>query len=199
MARIKILNGKTEGQEYDIPLGERRVLGRSQKADIPIPDSKMSRKHCVVESSLTGYIIGDLGSSNGTFVRDTRINEAILTNGDTAMVGNTRFIFFDDADYDKVETQSEIESKRTKMAKARSASKGNQDGYISAKASFCETCGLHITVEEREDKTARQEDGFWMCAKCITEYHELKDAGTVQDIATFTTHLRKKKHMGGAD
>lgn len=44
------------------------VLGRSNKADIVIPDESLSRSHCLLEYNHGDFFITDLGSSNGIFL-----------------------------------------------------------------------------------------------------------------------------------
>lgn len=55
--------------ERRLPLpGRVVVLGRSLDADVPIPHVSVSRRHALVELTRDGYVISDLGSSNGTYV-----------------------------------------------------------------------------------------------------------------------------------
>ncbi len=49
------------------------VIGRSSKCDIVISHESMSRQHCRIDFSDGGYFVTDLGSSNGVFIDDTKI------------------------------------------------------------------------------------------------------------------------------
>ena len=65
------------------------VIGR-EDADITIEDAEISRRHAEVRPSGDGIEIEDLGSTNGTFVNDQRIEGArVLSPGDVVRVGQT--------------------------------------------------------------------------------------------------------------
>jgi two-component system cell cycle response regulator len=65
------------------------MLGRGDDCDIRIPDNSVSRRHARIEPSADGYVVGDLGSTNGTFVNDTQLAApAPLQDGDYLRVGN---------------------------------------------------------------------------------------------------------------
>jgi pSer/pThr/pTyr-binding forkhead associated (FHA) protein len=70
-----------DGTAYDLS-GE-QTLGRSNDADITIPDPKISRKHAQFRVVGQQVIVEDLGSANGTRVNQRRIEgPAILFSGD---------------------------------------------------------------------------------------------------------------------
>lgn len=83
------------GPEKDrfLVLGDRNViLGR--EGDLPIHDSAASRRHAEVFKVGEMYFIRDLGSTNGTYVNDTRIDEEeLLREGDRIRIGSTVLIF----------------------------------------------------------------------------------------------------------
>jgi pSer/pThr/pTyr-binding forkhead associated (FHA) protein len=195
MARLVIETGSSAGQEFEIPLGERRVIGRSKRADITIPDPKMSRMHCVIESGLTGFYIIDLDSANGTWRGGTRIDEIGIGDKDRLRIGDTQVTFVDEADYDAPETQVSISTKRSKMAKAREAMRGRQDDYISAKSYFCETCGRHIPKEQRDSGDAEEIENKWMCVICVPRFNRLKKMKQVSTVDDFTAWLRRREMM----
>lgn len=69
------------------------TIGRSSEADLQIVDERISRIHCGVRAEGDAYIIKDLGSTNGTWVNDRRIQEVRLRFGDTIRVGHTVIAF----------------------------------------------------------------------------------------------------------
>jgi pSer/pThr/pTyr-binding forkhead associated (FHA) protein len=83
--------GPNVGHRY--PLFLRTLLGRSESADITLPDDRVSGKHCEVVVGPQGYTIRDLGSSNGTLVNAQKIQELDLREGDLVQVGYTVFKF----------------------------------------------------------------------------------------------------------
>lgn len=74
-------------------------IGRSQKCDLPIDEESVSRHHARVSFSGGGWVIEDLGSTNGTYVRDLRTNgRRALRHGDQIKVGRSilKFMAGDD-------------------------------------------------------------------------------------------------------
>jgi pSer/pThr/pTyr-binding forkhead associated (FHA) protein len=72
------------------------VLGRDASADIPLPDAEVSRRHARVYLQGGGYWIEDLGSTNGTFVKDRRlVGPHALADGETLVLGNNVSLLFE--------------------------------------------------------------------------------------------------------
>lgn len=71
------------------------VIGRDPDSEIALPsDVKASRVHARLTRQGAGYVIEDAGSTNGTFVNGTRINNTLaLVPGDTVLVGDTALRF----------------------------------------------------------------------------------------------------------
>lgn len=74
-----------------VPLGEYTVsIGRQHDCTVVLADPNVSRQHAEVAPSGTGFMVTDLGSTNGTSVNGTRINGSHqLTDGDELRFGNT--------------------------------------------------------------------------------------------------------------
>jgi hypothetical protein len=67
-------------------------IGRSAPADIILPDSRVSRAHCVVRLADDQLEVSDLNSTNGTFINGERIaGSAVLPVGSVLMVGSVSF------------------------------------------------------------------------------------------------------------
>jgi len=56
---------------------ERRVARSGQELVIELPDRRISRFHAAVERDDGGFVLSDLGSSNGTFLGDVAVNERV--------------------------------------------------------------------------------------------------------------------------
>lgn len=72
---------------------DQAVIGRSPECAISIRDINLSRRHCQVTSTPTGWIVEDLQSKNGTFVGGRRIERENLVDGQLIQIGKTRVIF----------------------------------------------------------------------------------------------------------
>lgn len=83
--------GENQHTAHRLPRTGDVSLGRSESADIQMPDPLMSRVHAVLHLG-ANLSVSDLGSSNGTIVRGSRIppNEPVpISVGDTIEVGST--------------------------------------------------------------------------------------------------------------
>src|SRR5512143_4138574 len=69
-------------------------IGRMDRAHLRIDDPKVSRMHAVLEVGDAITLI-DLGSEDGTFVNDKRINKCTLRPGDRIRVGSTTVVLED--------------------------------------------------------------------------------------------------------
>lgn len=77
-----------------IPLrAEPCIIGRSSKSDVQIDQESVSRNHARIASAPQGYVVRDLGSTNGTYVNDDLVEEAVLRDGDQLKIGRTIFKF----------------------------------------------------------------------------------------------------------
>ncbi|MEM8680437.1 MAG: FHA domain-containing protein [Planctomycetota bacterium] len=68
------------------------LIGRSLEADLKVGVSTVSRQHCEIYEFEHELVVNDLGSSNGTFVNDERIEgPTFLSPGDELRVGGVTF------------------------------------------------------------------------------------------------------------
>ena len=75
------------GREIPLPDGE-HLIGRGEDCRIRSDSKRVSRHHARVRVTPERVVVEDLGSRNGTWVRDRRIEGAAeLTDGDTVRVG----------------------------------------------------------------------------------------------------------------
>lgn len=87
MPAFIVLQGPSAGQRVEIT--EQTVLGRADNEFLQ-HDTEVSRRHAVVRTGPEGLTIEDLGSSNGTFVNDQRVQgSAPLSTGDVVRLGQT--------------------------------------------------------------------------------------------------------------
>ena len=67
--------------------------GRHPDSDIFLDDVTVSRKHAEFVRREGQFVVRDVGSLNGTYVRRDRIEEAVLRDGDEVQIGKYRMVF----------------------------------------------------------------------------------------------------------
>lgn len=71
------------------------ILGRAMQCDFLFNDAGISRQHAQIEQTPQGYIIRDMNSGNGTYVRGEKITGyAPLKDRDEFALGSVLFTFF---------------------------------------------------------------------------------------------------------
>ena len=96
IARLIVLSGWEIGRVVELTRGK-TFIGRSEAADVMIPEPLISRRHARVLHLRIGandfYEVADLGSSNGTFVNHSSVQHSGLVDGDTLQIGPVLFKF----------------------------------------------------------------------------------------------------------
>ncbi len=65
------------------------TVGRSPNADVSIGDPSISRRHCQFSIDSQGALmVRDLGSMNGIYLDNLRVNKAVLKPGDVVQIGS---------------------------------------------------------------------------------------------------------------
>ena len=89
-ARLKPVDG-TNGP-LDVAIN-RAVVGRSATSDVQVPTDDVSRTHAVIWQEAGSAWVGDLESSNGTFVNGERVKGPTpIVDGDLLTLGRTEFV-----------------------------------------------------------------------------------------------------------
>ncbi len=68
------------------------VIGRAAECDISVPADEMSRRHALVKPTQDGLNVEDLGSANGSYINNKRIQQGFLRPGDELRLDAVRFI-----------------------------------------------------------------------------------------------------------
>jgi len=69
-------------------------IGRSQESDVVVDHNTVSRQHAVIKLEAGQFRLYDVGSTNGTFIGDTRIHEpVVLEDGTVVTFGEKAFVF----------------------------------------------------------------------------------------------------------
>jgi hypothetical protein len=93
--QLLMRSGPTPGKTYDLSKNE-TYIGRDVNNDVVINDSEISRKHARVILQAGGYVIEDLGSTNGSFVNGQRLmGPHMLKPGELVMLGENVGLVFE--------------------------------------------------------------------------------------------------------
>lgn len=77
-----------------VPLGSETVLiGRATEAAVRLSDTSVSRRHAEIRPQGDGWVVVDLGSTNGTRVNGAVVTERRLQDGDAITVGDAALRF----------------------------------------------------------------------------------------------------------
>lgn len=72
---------------------EEMVVGRSEKADIQVDSTDLSRLHLLLRREHGQYTVLDLDSRNGVYLNGLRIHSAVLHEGDNLQLGSVVLVF----------------------------------------------------------------------------------------------------------
>lgn len=113
MPYLVIQSGENVGKKY--PLDSEVRIGRVQKnksrqAGVALSDPRVSRDHALIYGQSGGFVLKDLGSTNGTFLNNRKVNgEVYLKNGDLIRIGMHWISFRDESVNDDFETLDDFE------------------------------------------------------------------------------------------
>ena len=89
---LRATSGPLKGAEF--ALGTRTLLGRSGDSDIQLMEQAVSRRHALILLQGDGhYWLGDLDSTNGTFLGEERVESHRLQPGDVIHLGKSTLIY----------------------------------------------------------------------------------------------------------
>lgn len=96
-AILVLRGGEGEGDHYVLssPLTN---IGRHADSDISLVDITVSRRHCEITSDNSRFIVRDVGSLNGTYVNQKRVDVIELTQGDELQIGKFHLVFLERPD-----------------------------------------------------------------------------------------------------
>lgn len=87
--KVTVVEGdENKGKSFD--LGEELIIGRAEKCHIVLDDSYVSQMHARFFARGEGYMVEDLGSTNGTYLNRRRITSPVeVSRGDQVKIGKT--------------------------------------------------------------------------------------------------------------
>ena len=89
-----VIQGRNQGARYDLASQPGAVtIGRESGNVVQLDDKEASRRHAEIRRVGDGFVLGDLKSSNGTFVNDRQVERAELAGGDRIRIGRTVLVY----------------------------------------------------------------------------------------------------------
>ncbi len=121
MVDAKLVMFRADGERRDFAInGERTLVGRKNDCDIRIPLNEVSRHHAEFTIRQETVELRDLGSANGTFVNNKRVQNATLSPGDHVIIGPVVFTVQVDG------APKEIRPVKTKVRRQQPAGRSQQ-------------------------------------------------------------------------
>ena len=89
---LDVLQGPRQGRTFVFDRHDVFIVGRSRSVQCPMPeDTALSRDHFLIEINPPRCEVRDLGSTNGTFVNERRVERVRLNSGDRIAAGQSVF------------------------------------------------------------------------------------------------------------
>lgn len=99
MAALFVIQGFNRGARFELGDHDGAVtIGRESGNFVKLDDHEVSRRHAEIRRVGKTFIVGDLKSSNGTFLNDSRVERAELTGGDRIRIGRTVLAYSGDGE-----------------------------------------------------------------------------------------------------
>lgn len=86
MPRLVVLSEGLTGRSHELK-AEKTTVGRVEDNSFQVPDGSVSSHHCEIILKGNDVLVKDLDSTNGTFIGDKRITEAILKPSQVLRLG----------------------------------------------------------------------------------------------------------------
>lgn len=92
-AFLKVISGARQGLNIPLSTTDPLIIGR-RRGDLVLDDALVSGTHAQIIPRDEGWVIQDLGSTNGTLVDGRLVYETPLRPGAEIALGNTRMVLF---------------------------------------------------------------------------------------------------------
>lgn len=118
--RLVFMTGPNKGKVYYLK-GKRVLIGRGDKVDIQILDTKISREHAELSFVDNAYVISDLSNQNGIIINDEKVKQQRINDGEKIVIGQTviKYNFFDikeeQNEITEYDENNKVEEKKSKI------------------------------------------------------------------------------------
>lgn len=93
IAWLIVRKGPRVGQEFGLKRGTSLIGRHPSKCDIVLDDGTVGREHAKLRFEGGRFWIYDLGSKNGTYVNNHKVQKQMLMDGDQILLGETTLVF----------------------------------------------------------------------------------------------------------
>ena len=202
--KLVVLAGAKKGAAVPIKKSS-FIIGRSKECALRAGSEAISRKHCELKQSDAGITVQDLGSRNGTYVNDERIEGVqSLSHGDTLRIGPLEFRFESEAEIKKAKAPK---VKSVAEAVARVNSKGGSDSdlreddisdWLLGENTSGDSPAIGETLSMRTDETriSREKEELANLAPAEEEAPAESAEEAVEEEADDGKKKKKKKEPG---
>jgi serine/threonine-protein kinase len=177
---LDVLDGPRKGRSFVFDRHDTFIVGRSRFVHCSMPeDSALSRDHFLIEINPPRCEVRDLGSTNGTYVNEQRVDRTRLRSGDRIAAGQSLF---------RVRVEGVPPSGDSVGAAAAAVaddSPGTVTLGLNGRPILCAGCGAaappDVDVAATPDSGA-DEPLEWLCEACRAEV-----AAVPQPVPHYTT------------
>ena len=160
--------------ETAFPVESRVSIGRDPENDVHLSDSSVSRRHALIYMEDGKAILEDLGSSNGTYLNEIRVDKALLSSGDTLRLGKVTVWFLQEKELPKYIQMKEVQKVTQSVVSHAKTDKNNWAAdIVSRKGEIphfiqiggCSNCKVHQAYLTHTGTL--YEEGHPLHAKCV--------------------------------
>jgi eukaryotic-like serine/threonine-protein kinase len=175
---LEVLQGPRKGRTFVFDRHDTFIVGRSRFVHCPMPeDSALSRDHFLIEINPPRCEVRDLGSTNGTFVNEHRVDRVRLNSGDRIAAGQSVFQVRVEGSYVAINESASNSQMGTRTA---TSTLGTNGTLIR-----CVGCGASAPPDVEVASTSSATAGEaieWLCEPCRAEVSSLP-----QPVPHYTT------------
>jgi pSer/pThr/pTyr-binding forkhead associated (FHA) protein len=176
--KLKVLQGKSTGMEVKVPV-KKFLIGRSEECHMRPKSESVSRQHCALIVKDQKLYVRDLGSRNGTFVNEERVEKhKRLKLGDILRVGKLEFEVIIDH---SLGGDKKPKVKDMKDAAARTVNKRGDSGSTSLEFEISEFLEKEDAKERAERYGDAKETRHFEVQRVPAESDEPPEAPVAED------------------
>lgn len=150
MATLRIVHGSATRRTFELANEWPTLIGRSAECQVVLPASGVSRRHARIAPRGGAFLIEDLGSTNGTFVNDQRVERPIeLHDGDRLTICSVALDFYASRAPDLDESDSTVKVPAGRPPEHRESILDDAAGPAEGEPAGMDTAELQATRQLR--------------------------------------------------